>query len=76
MKNEDIIASINVGDRSGTGQPKIGFKLGYNKRPALFVCDNGYQSTVTDISTEMFDALKVLVNAPAVVEYYESIRHE
>lgn len=71
-----IIASMDVGDRYDTGQPEIGFKLGYSKSPALFVCHNGYQTTLVDISPEMFDALKVLVNDPAVVEYYESIKHE
>lgn len=37
-------------------------------------CENGYQSIGINVTVEMFDMIKELVNMPEVVEFYEEKR--
>lgn len=76
------IAVVNFGERrvrnvlgkKSVVQPQVVVENDRYDNPLWTFSDNGWQGTGVNISVDMFDALRELLNDHRVVEHYESLR--
>jgi len=76
------IARVEFGERrirtalgkESVVQPQVVVDNDNFDNPLWTFSQNGWQGTGVNISVEMFDALRQLVNDPRVVKHYDSLR--